>query len=54
MLWHNLDNSGGIVAEKQLTVSEGFTQKLELKLKISIDFSSRRKKNLISFSRIPN
>ena len=36
-----------MVAEKQLSISEWFAQKLELKLKISIDISSRKKKNVI-------
>ena len=33
-----------IVVEKKLFVSEWFAQKLELKLKRTLDFSSRKKK----------
>ena len=35
-----------VVAEKKQSVSERFAQKLELKLKIAIDFGSRKRKKL--------
>ena len=54
MPWNNLDNSRVLLQKKTLSVSEWFAQKLGLRLKISIDISSRKKKNVISYSRIPN
>ena len=51
MLWHNLGNSGTLLSKRNCPFQNDLLKNWNLK--ISIDFSSRKKKN-ISYSRIPN
>ena len=54
MFWHNLDNCGVLLQNSNCLFQNDLLEKLELKLKISIDISCRKKKNINSYSRIPN